>query len=136
MRIFISDDSAVVRERLATMLAELSEIEIVGQAKDAFEVIEGINNSRPDVTILDIRMRGVSGIELLHKIKRSIPMPKVIVLTDYPYPQYRQKCIEAGADYFLDKSRDFEQIKDILEQLREHSTPRIAQIMRGRLPII
>ena len=103
MKVFIADDSAVVRERLATILAELHGIEIAGQAIDAVEAIKGINSLGPDVVILDIRMRGMSGIDLLYKIKRSSPAPKVIVLTVYPYPEYQQKCTQAGADFFLDE---------------------------------
>ena len=80
MKVFIADDSEVVCERLTTMLSELPGIEIIGQS------IESIRRLHPDVVILDIRMPGGSGIDVLEDIKKTNTAPVVIVLTNYPYP--------------------------------------------------
>jgi DNA-binding NarL/FixJ family response regulator len=119
--VFIADDSLIVRERLVTMLDELAEIEIVGQAENVAEAIKTIRKVKPDVVILDIRMPGGSGIDVLRNIKQGEATPMVIILTNYPYLGYRQKCLRAGADFFLDKSTEFEQIPALFERLEQGS---------------
>ena len=118
IKVFIADDSHIVRDHLVTILDELAGIEIVGQAETAPEAIGAIRRLRPDVVILDIRMPGGSGIDVLENIKQDEATPVVIILTNYPYPGYRQKCLQAGADFFLDKSAEFDQIPMLLEQFR------------------
>ena len=117
MKVFIADDSAVVRERLIEMLSELPEIEIIGQAEDGLETINSIPKLKPDVVILDIHMPGGNGIEVLRNIKKNEPVPLVIILTNYSYPQYRKKCMDLGADYFFDKSTEFEKVTEVCQQL-------------------
>ena len=119
IKAFIADDSLVVRERLVTMLDELAGIEIVGQAETVAEAISAIGKLRPDVVILDIHMPDGSGIDVLQTIKQDEPAPVVIVLTNYPYPAYRQKCLQAGADFFLDKSTEFDQIPKLFERYKQ-----------------
>ena len=118
IKVFIADDSLIVREHLVTMLDELAGIEIVGQAENAAEAISAIGQLQPDVVILDIRMPGGSGIDVLRHIKQDEAAPMVIILTNYPYPGYRQKCLNAGADFFLDKSTEFDQIPELFERLK------------------
>jgi DNA-binding NarL/FixJ family response regulator len=119
IKAFIADDSLVVRERLVTMLDELAGIEIVGQAETVAEAISAIGKLQPDVVILDIHLPDGSGIDVLQTIKQDEPAPVVIVLTNYPYPAYRQKCLQAGADFFLDKSTEFDQIPELFERYRQ-----------------
>ena len=121
IKVFIADDSLIVRERLVMMLDELVGIEIVGQAENVAEAISAIRKLQPDVVILDIRMPGGSGIDVLQNIKRDEAAPMVIILTNYPYPGYRQKCMNAGADFFLDKSTEFDQIPELFERLKQGS---------------
>jgi DNA-binding NarL/FixJ family response regulator len=116
--VFIADDSHIVREHLVTMLEELAGIEIVGQAENVAEAISAISKLQPDAVILDILMPGGNGIEVLENIKQAGIGPLVIILTNYPYPLYRQKCMQAGADFFLDKSTEFEQIPELLERYK------------------
>jgi DNA-binding NarL/FixJ family response regulator len=120
LKVLVVDDSAIVRERLISMLSELADVEVVGQAQDAHEAIEAISKLKPDVVILDIRMRRGSGIEVLETIKKDTPSTTVIMLTNYPYPQYRKKCMDAGANFFFDKSTEFEKIAEVLGQLIHH----------------
>jgi DNA-binding NarL/FixJ family response regulator len=117
MRVLIADDSEVVCQRLRAMLSELPEAEVVGQATNSSEAISCIQELQPDVVILDIRMPGGSGIDVLRTIKKNDSAPKVIVLTNYPYPQYRKACMDAGAEFFLDKSTEFEKVTELIKQL-------------------
>jgi len=107
MRILIADDSAVVRERLIGLLTDLRGIEVVGQAEDAIEARNLAEKLKPDVAILDLRMPKGSGADVLCDIKKFDPAPKVIMLTNYPHPENRKKCIDGGADYFLINQTSF-----------------------------
>ena len=125
LKVVIADDSLVIRERLVTLLDELAGVEIVGQAEDGAEAIRAIRTLQPDAVILDIRMPGGSGIDVLRTIKQDKVRPRVIILTNYPYPGYRQKCLQAGADFFLDKSAEFDQIPALLSGLSSVRNKRI-----------
>jgi DNA-binding NarL/FixJ family response regulator len=121
--VFIVDDSSVVRERLVAMLSELAEIEIIGQAEDAFSAIDGIRALAPDVVILDIHLPGsATGIYVLERIKRQRNAPVIIMLTNYSFQQYRKRCTEAGATFFFDKSTEFEKVPEVLKELVSTST--------------
>jgi DNA-binding NarL/FixJ family response regulator len=119
VKIFIADDSLIVREHLVTMIEELVGIEIVGQAGTVAKAISAIGKLQPDMVILDIRMPGGSGIDVLQRVKQDEPAPVVIILTNYPYPAYRQKCLQAGADFFLDKSTEFDQTPELFERYKQ-----------------
>lgn len=119
IKVLIVDDSPIVRERLVVILNELAGIEIVGQAENVTEAINALEKFRPDVVILDIRMPGGSGIDVLHHIKQADAGLMVIILTNYPFPEYRQRCLDAGADFFLDKSTEFDQIPALFEEFRQ-----------------
>lgn len=121
LKIVIADDSVVVRERLAMILNELAGVEIVGQAEDVTDAISMIQNLQPDAVILDIRMPDGSGMDVLRNIKQEGVRPMVIILTNYPYPGYRQRCLQAGADFFLDKSTEFDQIPVLIERFKPGS---------------
>ncbi|MCX5822605.1 MAG: response regulator transcription factor [Deltaproteobacteria bacterium] len=125
MRIFIVDDSKIVCEGLQQMLINIADVEIAGQAHNAKDAITSISESKPDVVILDIRLPDLSGIEVLKKIKKEIPPPIVIMLTNYPYPQYRKKCEELGADYFFDKVTEIEEIPKLIEELAKDKREKV-----------
>jgi DNA-binding NarL/FixJ family response regulator len=118
-KIFIADASPIVRERLVAMLGELAGIEIVGQTENLTEASNAIQKLRPDIVILDIGMPGDSGIDLLQSIKQAEATSIIIILTNYPYQRHQQKCLHAGADFFLDKSIEFDQIPKLLERFRQ-----------------
>ena len=67
-------------------------------------------------------MPGGSGIDVLREIKQNNQTPLVIVLTNYPYPQYRRKCMDAGADFFFDKSTEFDKVTEVLKQLKQNQS--------------
>jgi len=117
MRLFIADDSEVLRERLVDILSEIECIEIVGQEGDAIKVIAAIERLNPDLVILDIQMPGGNGISILETLKKMENPPKVIMFTNYPYLQYRRRCLEAGADFFFYKATEFEKLVDVIRKL-------------------
>jgi DNA-binding NarL/FixJ family response regulator len=118
LRIYVAEDAKLVRERLQAHLAEMEGLELVGQSGNAPKAIEDIRRLRPDVAILDIRLPGGSGIHVLEAAKQGDAPPLVIMLTAFAYPQYRARCLEAGADYFFDKTTEYEDVFRVLEQLQ------------------
>ncbi len=122
-RVYIVDDSKAIRERLKEMLVDIAEIKIIGESADPTKALVEIRANRPDAVILDIRLPGISGIELLKRIKWEHPETQVIMLTNYPYPKYRQQSLAAGADYFFQKAREFEKIPNILKDLSAKVQP-------------
>jgi DNA-binding NarL/FixJ family response regulator len=119
MKVFIADDSRVVVERLANLLEEVPGAQLVGQAGDVSQAVRGIQKMKPDALILDLQMPGGSGLDVLRAVRADYPHLCVLVCTNYPYPQYREECLTAGANFFLDKSADFEKIPAILRELIE-----------------
>ena len=69
MKVLVADDSTLVRERLVALISELEDVELVSQASNAGEALMMVRHSRPDVVILDIRMPGVNGLQVLEAIK-------------------------------------------------------------------
>ena len=121
MKVLIADDSELMRKRLITLISGLEGIDVIEEAEDCGETIKIIRELNPDVVILDIRMPGGSGMDVLRQIKKNKISPTVIIFTNFPYPEYRKKCMELGADFFFDKSTEFIKIPEILEQLIEES---------------
>jgi DNA-binding NarL/FixJ family response regulator len=118
MRVFVVEDSAPVRERLIELINEIEGFEVVGEAVTCSEAVDGIRRTRPDIAIFDIQLASGSGIEALAQVKRELPGLHGIVLTNYATPQHEKASADAGAEYFLDKSADFEKIAEILESMK------------------
>ena len=117
MRLFIVEDSALVRERMVNILSNLEGIEIVGQAEDVSQATESIHTSKPDLVILDIKLREGFGIDVLKNIKQERPSTKVIILTNYPKNYYKELYSNAGADFFFDKATEFRNVLDVCGRL-------------------
>jgi len=117
MKVLIADDSEIVRERLAYLLGDVEGLEIVGQAEDAVEAEDLAGELKPDVAILDVRMPRGSGVDVLRSIKRDNPGATVIILTNFVDPEARQLCMAQGADYFFDKSIEFDKAVAVLRDL-------------------
>ena len=117
MKIVIADDSSLMRDRIKSLLNSINDISMVYEAKNGVEALQLIMEKEPDLAILDIRMPELNGIEVLKKIRELKMKVKVCILTSYPYPQYRKRCLEAGADYFLSKIEDFEEIEIVITDM-------------------
>ena len=117
LRVFIADDSRLVMERLVALLVTVEEVQIVGAARTASAAIRGIHHLSPDLVILDFQLPDGNGIDVLKAIKQGTVPPLVMMLTNSAYPQYRMECMQQGADYFFDKSLDFEQAVETCRHL-------------------
>jgi DNA-binding NarL/FixJ family response regulator len=121
IKAFIIDDSLIVRNGLIDLLSQIEGIEIIGQAQDVREAIDSIQELKPDLVTLDIIMPGGSGIDVLRHIKKEQPSTVVIILTNFPYPPYRQEYMDEGADFFFNKSTEFGKVIDICKRLVQDS---------------
>jgi DNA-binding NarL/FixJ family response regulator len=121
MKVFVVEDSAAVRERLVEMIREVEDIEVVGEAETFRDAVAGIKGTLPDVAILDIKLadENGSGIDVLNEVRRTIPAIRAIVMSNFVSPQHVKASADAGAEYFLDKTSDFERIPDILGKMRD-----------------
>ena len=117
MKVLVVDDSDIVRERISLMLSGINNLEVVGTAANSIDALYLVNKLKPDAVTLDIRIPGESGIEVLKKIKSSQPSTIVMVLTNFPIEQFKNKCKELGADYFFSKSDEFEKVEEVFETL-------------------
>jgi DNA-binding NarL/FixJ family response regulator len=116
MRILLADDSEIVRRRLAALLGDIPHIEVVGEAGDVTLALTAFERLHPDIVIVDLHMPG-NGFRLVEALGERRPKATILVLTNYPYPQYRDRSLAAGADYFFDKSTEFLSVVRVLKDL-------------------
>ncbi|MBS1811636.1 MAG: response regulator [Acidobacteria bacterium] len=117
LRVFIADDSRRILANLIALLQQEKGVQIVGAARTTKAAIRAIQHLTPDLVILDFRLPDGNGLDVLKEIKQHDSCPLVMMLTNYAYPQYRERCRQWGADYFFDKSQDFEQVIRTCQQL-------------------
>lgn len=114
MNLFIVEDSVHIQNRLRAFIEELPGIHVVGVASEINNAYRAIIDVHPDALILDLQLGDGNGLTLLKSIKQNKPNIKVMVLTNHSTDANRLHALRAGADNFLDKSTDFEQISSIL----------------------
>ena len=119
-KVLLVDDE---REYVET-LSERLRIRDVGASVvyDGDQALEAITREKPEVVVLDLRMPGVDGMEVLQKIKVNHPEIKVIILTGHGSPQDRARCLELGAFAFLQKPVDLEELSEVMRQAVNQTT--------------
>jgi len=100
-RIFIAEDHAILRDGLRAILMSLPDYEIIGEAGDGREAVRGVENSKPDLVILDLSMPRMNGMEALKEIKKLSPETKILVLTIHDSDEYVLPVLQAGADGYM-----------------------------------
>lgn len=109
IRLLVADDHPVVRAGLRTLLAAQPDMVIVGEAEDGAEAVRQALALRPDVVVMDITMRGVSGMEATKQIRQQLAQTRVLVLTMHDDEEYLRQMLEAGATgYVLKQAVDTE----------------------------
>lgn len=110
MRVLIADDSDLILERLSEMLIACKQLEIVASLKNGTDALNAIRTLKPEIAIMDIRMPGLSGIEVLTEIRKEDTNTKIIILSFYSSDYYRKLANQAGADYFFNKADEFSRV--------------------------
>ena len=116
--VLVVEDSLLIIERILRLLNETDNIRMVIHAANYAESLKMINEITADLILLDLNLPDKSGIELLKEIKASRPQIKVIVLTNHASNNYREICTQFGADYFFDKSSDFDKIPETINAMK------------------
>ncbi len=119
-RLLIVDDSLEIRKGLIRFISEIPTVNIVGEAGDAETALTLVEELKPDYVTLDIKMPGEGGIITLTEIKKRHPQIIVMMLTNFPFDHYRKACKNAGADYFFDKSHEFEEMVNTIKNLSDN----------------
>lgn len=120
LRVLLVEDSERLRTRLRRLLDVPGLMRVEGEAGSEESAIAELQARPFDVLIVDVELSAGSGIGVIRHARRSLPAgsaaPLVIVLTNFALPTVRQKCMHAGADHFLDKMRQFEELRPLIEQ--------------------
>ena len=120
LRVLLIEDSPLIRERLFESLVDPGRIEIVGEADTEQAAVALLSSAPWDVLVLDLQLKHGTGLGVLRSlISQRAPEAKVIVLTNYAFPQYRAKSLALGADFFFDKSREYHRVREVLEGIAE-----------------
>jgi DNA-binding NarL/FixJ family response regulator len=112
--ILIVDDSPLIVKRLIDMLNELHNLGWIKHAGNYSEAIQSIKENKPRIVLLDINLPDKNGIDILRICKESNPSTKVIMITNQANEHYRKLCMKLGSDFFIDKTKEFEQIAGII----------------------
>jgi DNA-binding NarL/FixJ family response regulator len=111
-RILVVEDSPLIRRRLLDALARLGDFDVLGSAESAQEAVDAIGRLQPEIVITDIRLKEGNGIDVVRHIRAHPydPRPRIYVLTNYAYPEYKRECALIGADDFFDKSTEYDRL--------------------------
>lgn len=115
MKLMIVDDSEVISTRLKELLQDIDELEIAAVVEDGIQALYQFSIINPEILILDLMIPRMNGLDVLRSIRNKNKNAIVIVLTNYDQSYFRDRCTELGANYFLDKSADFEKVYQICQ---------------------
>jgi DNA-binding NarL/FixJ family response regulator len=102
----IADDHAIVREGLKQLFALVADISVVGAAVNGGEVLEALHHNPVDLLLLDMTMPGISGVDLITRVKAQNPQQKILVLSMHNEAQIARRALAAGASGYLTKDSD------------------------------
>ncbi len=119
LRVVIVEDSTIIRARLAEALGEIPNVEIVGHAETEADAVSLLGRGDWDAAVLDLQLKQGTGLGVLKTIAQGArpDYTKIIVFTNYAFPQYRERSMSLGADFFFDKAREFHRISEVLADL-------------------
>jgi DNA-binding NarL/FixJ family response regulator len=114
IRVLLVDDHPVVRRGLHSILSNMNDIQVIGEAENSAQALEHTRERHPDVIILDIRMPGSSGLQIIQALKQMHPTVKIVVLTSYDSDEHLFGALSSGAHGFVLKSVAHEEIAEVI----------------------
>ena len=118
VRVFVVEDSPRIRQRLDELIS-LAGAEIVGHAAEVGPATRAILETHPDIVILDLQLADGTGFDVLRAVHDVAPEIEIYLFTNFATDPYRQLAERLGASGFIDKSREFERVHDVIVQHRE-----------------
>ena len=115
IRVMVIDDHSIVRQGLVALLNTEEDLSVIAEGADGQQAIDLFKQHAPDVTLMDLRMPGIGGVEAINHIRRITPDAKIIVLTTYDGDEDIFRALQAGAQSYLLKGVSFE---DLTEAIR------------------
>lgn len=109
IRVILADDHVFVRDGIKSLLENEQNIEVIGEATDGLEALKIVENQKPDLLVLDIRMPNMTGIEVVEKLRSQNNTVKIVMLSMHESEEYVLKSIKAGADGYLLKGSSKEE---------------------------
>lgn len=131
VRVLVADDHPIYREGIVRAVKERPDLELVGEAGDGREALELINELRPDVAVLDIRMPGLEGPQILSAIRRDKLETEVLFLSAFLESELAYKTVAEGAKGYLSKESSRQQICDAIVTVARGGTALAAEVQAG-----
>lgn len=132
IRVLIAEDHHVVRQGLVALLNTVAGLQVIGEAANGREAIERFEQHRPDVTLMDLRMPDLGGVEAVTEIRRKHPAARIIVLTTFDGDEDIYRAIQAGAKGYLLKGMSGEELIDAIRAVHAGRS-RIPSVIAERL---
>jgi DNA-binding NarL/FixJ family response regulator len=133
IRLLCVDDHRIVREGIALILKRHADMDVVGMAATGEEALELFKTCRPDVTLMDLRLRGMSGVEATREIRRIDPSARVVVLTMYQGDEDIFRALEAGAATYLLKDTLADDLIQVIRDVKAGKQTPISAEVQARL---
>ena len=136
IRVLVVEDHHVVRQGLVALLNVVDGIEVVGEAGDGVEAIAQFRKFQPNVTLIDLRMPRLSGVEVIQRVRMETPAARFIVLTTYDGDEDIFRALQAGARAYLLKGMTTDDLVSTIRAVhagRSHIPPAIAQRLAERV---
>jgi len=115
LRVLLVEDSAVLAERLREALGTIENVEVVALVTDESAAVAAARSSEIDVIILDLQLKEGTGFGVVQRLGKN--RPTIIVFTNYMLPEYQRLAQAMGVEYFLNKSRDYERLPQLIQEL-------------------
>ena len=117
IRVFVVDDHFVVRAGVASFIDSQNDMTLVGEAGTCEDALEGVEQTTPDIVLMDIRLEGCSGIDACRKIKETAPAVRVVMFTTYADLELLRSSIEAGASGYVIKRMALDSLVDTIRRV-------------------
>ena len=118
LKVLLVEDSAVLVERLRELFGQIDGVDVVAAVDSEQDAIASIEEQPVDVIVLDLQLKRGTGFGVLRHVANSAQRPATVVLTNYDLPEYRRQAMALGAQYFLDKARDYDRLVEVLGELK------------------
>ena len=119
LRVLLVEDSKVLTERLTEAIRQIPEVELIGTVDTEAGALAVVKRDTVDVIILDLHLKQGTGFGVMRALATTHLKPRIIVLTNYDLPEYKNAAIALGATHFLDKARDYGRLPEVLHEICE-----------------